>query len=122
MKRDMDLIRKLLLQLEGDSNTKQQDKDVSSYNPLTVNYHKYLIIDAKLASGTTYMTTGSGGVMEGMMTHLTWEGHDFIDSIRNDSLWMKVKDNVKKGVTTVSMETLKQVVSYVAKQMMGMHG
>lgn len=46
MKRDFELIRLLLLELEG-----EESVDLSSYTPEQVNYHKALIKEAGFAEG-----------------------------------------------------------------------
>ncbi|NBK26280.1 MAG: DUF2513 domain-containing protein, partial [Spirochaetia bacterium] len=46
MRRDMDLIRLILLDVEG-----EEKPDLSGYTQEQITYHKYLLIDADLAEG-----------------------------------------------------------------------
>jgi hypothetical protein len=53
MRRDLDLIRLILLDLEGESSV-----DLSSYSANQVNFHKALIKEGGLAEGIVSYSTG----------------------------------------------------------------
>lgn len=83
MKRDMDLIRKLFFQLEG-----EQQVDLAEYDEDKIGYHRHLLIEAGLAHGNSMHAVGQT-YPHGLCTRLTWEGYEFIDSVRDDTLWKK---------------------------------
>jgi hypothetical protein len=88
MKRDMELIRKLVLKLE-DAPTGYAPDDFnvdSEYTPEQIGYHSYLMIQAGLATGSDVTTIGSAGPI-GMVTSLTWAGHEFADAARDEKRW-----------------------------------
>jgi len=95
MKRDMDLIRELLLKLESLETRPgsiwhfmPDDTEVAipGYAPDAIEYQVRLMIQAGL------IDTGGRGTMQGFMFRsLTWEGHDFLDSIRDPEVWAKTK-------------------------------
>lgn len=95
LKRDMDLIRELLLKLEAlDTQPGSiwhfsgDDAEVSvpGYTADAIEYHAQLITKAGL------IDAGGRGSMQGFMFRsLTWEGHDFLDSIRDPEIWAKTK-------------------------------
>lgn len=95
MKRDMDLIRELLLKLEalkmrpGDVVHMMQDDDeikIPGYEPDVIEYHATLIGSAGL------IDSGTVRAMQGITFRaLTWEGHDFLDAIRDPEIWAKTK-------------------------------
>lgn len=58
MKRDMDLIRLILLKLEGKENV---NSDLAEYTKNQVNYHKALLLEAGLAEGSKPKYSMSGG-------------------------------------------------------------
>ena len=42
---------------------------------------------------------------------LTWDGNDFLDKIRDDSQWKKVKDAITKEGLPLIIETIKSVAN-----------
>lgn len=95
MKRDMDLIRELLLKLEalpmrpGSVAHIQSDAaevQVNGYDIGQIEYHLSLIEKAGL------IDTGGVNPMMGIgFRSLTWSGHDFLDSVRSPDVWDKTK-------------------------------
>src|ERR1700730_526538 len=102
MKRDMDLIRDLLIGLEADSRLDGQGWltpdatenlgviGLSEHSTQEVAYHLNLLIEAGLVRGNY----GIG--KEGMpaISKLTWQGHEFLDDIRDPSIWSKTKERL----------------------------
>ena len=88
MKRDMDLIREVLLEVEkveGWDDWKQiefKDRD-----PEEISYHVMLLAEAGLIEAKKICDGGAWLPMR-----LTWEGHEFLDAARNDTVWKKTKD------------------------------
>lgn len=95
MKRDMDLIRELLLKLEaipmrqGDVfHIMPDDAEirVEGFEPGAIEYNARLLVDAGL------IDPGTSRAMEGItFRSLTWAGHDFLDAIRDPEIWAKTK-------------------------------
>ncbi len=95
MKRDMDLIRELLLKLEslpmerGDVFIISADDEllqIPGYNGDQVDYHLSLIEEAGLID-----SAGAGSMTGYGFRRLSWSGHDFLDSIRSPEVWAKTK-------------------------------
>jgi hypothetical protein len=99
MKRDMDLIRQLMLKLEaiplqagGIYHIEPHDPEISveGYDNDTIAYHLSLIKDAGLVdSGNVNPMVGIG------YRGFTWAGHDFIDSVRDPEIWQKTEGALK---------------------------
>jgi hypothetical protein len=91
MKRDMDLIRRLLLELEEKDlgNGQWVDFDVHDGEEIKVTEHLFLLSEAGFIEGNN-LNTLSDRMFKAR--RLTWSGHDFVDSIRNDDTWRKTKD------------------------------
>lgn len=88
MKRNMDLIREILLKLEKNCNDVcyyTLDLNEFQLNREEVLGHCKLIIDRGLADGQFV----SNGVT---FRALTWEGHDFLDNSRNSTVWAAAKE------------------------------
>jgi hypothetical protein len=81
MERNKDLIKELLvyLELKTDGHTPIQAADIriSNYTTTEIVYHLHLLLDKK------YIEARIAGVSISV-TRLTYDGHDFLDTIRND--------------------------------------
>jgi len=95
MKRDMDLMRELLLKLEalpirrGGIVTITPDAEeiaVPGFDADQIDYHLSQIRQAGLIDDTGFQTTTGIG-----FRYLTPAGHDFLDSIRNPETWAKTR-------------------------------
>lgn len=97
MKRDMDLIREFLLKIEAGQSAFEflsdetaamlgttTDSGLTTEQADHQEYNFQLLIDAGLIEG---QGTGSGFYVN----RITWAGHDFLDSVRDDALWAKTK-------------------------------
>jgi len=107
MKRDFELVRKLLLHIEG------EQVELSSYTEEQILYHKALLLDAGLAEGPKphYSSRQFSEIPDQVIIRrLTWEGHDLIDAIRDEGHWQKVKDWVKEAGKILTLETLKEAI------------
>ncbi|MBX3371653.1 MAG: DUF2513 domain-containing protein [Nitrospira sp.] len=112
MKRDWDLVRKILLQLE------EQDclasDDVQGHDTRVVSYHIGLLNEAGLIkAGPTPRRTGSEQVWSA--SSLTWSGHEFLDQIRADSMWGQIKRTAREKGLDLSFD----VVCSLAKGLIG---
>jgi hypothetical protein len=96
MKRDMDLVRELLLKLESlplaagvVALVDPWDKDLAVPDKTgdEISYHLLLLRAAK------FIESPGSQPMNGGITfrRLTWEGHEFLDSIRDPEIWAKTK-------------------------------
>lgn len=106
MKRDMELIRKVLLAVQD----LQLDSPIDSYSADEVKYHKALAIEAGLIKGSVLKGVTEIPVAV-MVTSLTWTGHDLIDAIAAEANWQKVKNFLKEAGKQVTIETIKVAVA-----------
>jgi hypothetical protein len=119
MKRDMDLIRYILLDLEAEGKDDSARYTLSDYPKEAVGYHCWLLIGAGLAEGAE--DTGLGDTLpQAYLTSLTWGGHDFLDAARNETTWNKAKATVRENAGTVAFEVFKAVLIAVTKNQLGL--
>ena len=115
MKRDGDLIRKILLKVEEKDDTEaDRTFDVDGYTHEEVNYQLRLLDEAHLIDFLVIPTLEKRLWPQA----LTWAGHDFLDAIRNDSVWSKTKNTVKKA-GSVTFEILKFLAGEYLKEKLG---
>ncbi len=104
MKRNMDIIRLLLLQVEGDQNAAKQ---LETYPPHDVTYNAKLLVDAGLIEGDV----AEGNSIEELgviLNDLTWAGHDFLDAARDDTVWRRAREKFMKPTASFTFEIVKE--------------
>jgi hypothetical protein len=108
MKRDMELIRKILIAIEDHPNPQGfVPLHFDGYSDNDVSYQIKLLADHGLieASNCSSMRDFCWRAKR-----LSWDGHDFIEAIRDDTRWNKAKNWVVEAGKTVTIETLKLAV------------
>lgn len=107
MKRDWDLIRKILLSLEElpDTASSLASNEVEGYQKDDVAYHIYIMKQAGLIEAICNGTMSDGMLCIAQM--LTWEGQEFLSKIRQQSTWNKIKGVIKNKGLDLSYEALK---------------
>ncbi|HHQ4804944.1 TPA: DUF2513 domain-containing protein [Aeromonas veronii] len=124
MKRDWDSVRFLLTSLEALPNTDHYlslsdfeftDEDAA----YSTSYHIELLIEARLVEGEMRYTM-DGGPKNFLALRLTWAGHEFLDAIRNDTVWSKTKDTFAAKGLDMTFETIKAVAAASMTSMLGL--
>lgn len=112
MKRNLDTIKKILLAVEQSD---QPVQEVEGIQREDFAFHASLLIDAGFVHGTVH--NGPEGVpLIAAVTSLTWAGCEFLDNARNEAVWQKAKDFVKKAGGTASIEVFKFALDFFMKQ------
>lgn len=121
MKRNLDLIRKLLLYLEE----KPDDKVVweiefEDYSKSEVMYHFILMDQAGfLRCERTVSSSTDDRVIKVYPFSLTWEGHEFLEASRNETRWNEAKRIVKEKTGSLSFALLKTILISLSKKSLG---
>lgn len=117
MKRDMDLIRKILLKIEESNGMffVQGDPDNEDYERHC--YHIELLKEAGFLKAN--ITKADGGIYYSCsVTRLTWEGHEFLDNIRDNKVWEEVKNKISKASESVSLSIISNIANTVIMSML----
>lgn len=124
MKRDMDFVRELLLQIESADEPNladllpenANDSDRKKYQ----NHLEMLIEQAGLVTGIDASSMSGPNWLD---LKLTWNGHEFLDAVRDPEIWRKAKD----GASAVGTETIdflwqiaKAYAKHIAKEKLGL--
>ena len=120
MKRNLDLIRYILLTTE-DSDTSElrvADYITSQYSFNEVSYHITLLIEAGYMIALRADNLSSS-YPDYIVQRLTYKGHDFLDTIRNDNVFNKTKTIISSTVGTTALSLIKDVALNYAKDMLG---
>ncbi|SCY27705.1 DUF2513 domain-containing protein [Nitrosospira sp. Nsp13] len=97
MKRDFDLIREILLHVEASpANVRPYRVQFPESDQDTIDEHVELLIESGLLEGNPRHRAGAPLYvdMEVMVARLTWDGHDFLSSIQDDTIWRKAKATI----------------------------
>ncbi len=118
MKRNMDIIRDILLSIEelppgGPQHTLQIKGE---WKADEVVGHLRLVRDAGLVDGQIEFYDKDVIIA---IFGLSNEGHDLLDTIRDEQVWNKTKTEVGKVGGTVAIETLKAVAIAVTAKILG---
>lgn len=123
MKLNQDCVRDILLELEEklDLNTQLFKNDLltfSSYEKYEENDFFYTLLklteagylNAKITSGA------NNPVFSVNISSLSWEGHKFLDSVRDNEVWKQTKSIISK-FSSVSITTIENIASNVITQL-----
>ena len=122
MKRDMDLVRSILLKLEEHEHGRAPvPLVIDGYTEEQIGYHVYLMDEAGLLIALKTQSRGSTSPCAIPM-RMTWAGHDFLDAARSDTIWKAAKQRLAESVGWVSFEVFKSVLVVLAKENLGLPG
>jgi hypothetical protein len=98
-KRDMSLIRELLLEIEAGGGA----RDLDGWDDRAIRAHLRLLIEAGLLHGRV---DASGGIV---FDALTWAGHDFLAAVRQEAVWNRVRARLAEAGGGIAFDAIKQL-------------
>lgn len=117
MQRNWELIRKILLKLEEQPEASGcLDSDsIKGFPPATVAYHYSLLHQAGLIRAQDTSTCQG---FDMYAQSLTWAGHEFLDSIRNDSTWNRIKGHIADKGLSLTFDTIKAAAALLVGRLL----
>ena len=117
MKRDMDLVRKILLALEENEDDFETgwQPEIDDHSFEEICYHLEIMKEAGLLEADIEREIGSPLPII-YLRRLTWEGHEFLDSAREESLWNRAKQKTVEATGGLSLHMLKGVLLKLGEQ------
>jgi DNA-binding transcriptional ArsR family regulator len=117
MKRDMELARLILIRIEAQENYRDNIScEFEGYTDEQVHYHIMLLNEAGLVVASD---VSGGGHIEWMPDRLTWQGHEFLESARDNTIWNKAKEIMAK-TGGFAFEVAKPLLISLVKQQLGL--
>ncbi|QDU05417.1 hypothetical protein V6x_51540 [Gimesia chilikensis] len=104
----MDLFREILLQLESDR-LPFESEPIGDWDVESVVYHKRLILEAGYANGINAGTLDPGGA-EYCLTELTFNGHEFLENARSETVWAQAKRKLSDVGGTASLTVINELL------------
>lgn len=110
MKRDLDLLRDILLNVESDGkhplHGNHTDEEIAD--------HAQQLLEEDLVEGQV-VRNRQGIPSHATIIRLTSKGHDFLDATRNQSFWTKTKAYVTKNLPGWTLSLVKEVAERALK-------
>lgn len=120
MKRDLELVRKMILAIEDHpSGWAPHDLAFEGYTRAQAGYHAYLLIDSGLAKGEHFGTFGSEA-SEGAIDFLTRKGHEFAAAARDDTRRKKAEGLITEKGGNVTIDILTPVLGNLMRGAFGL--
>ena len=98
----MELIRHLLFVLAdkaGPEILKVSEIEAEGYSPTEVQYHLNLMYQAGWINGEDVRSSTSDRLIKVMPFDLTWQGHEFLEAVRDPEIWRQAKSGASKAGT-----------------------
>lgn len=128
MRRDPELIRKLLLYFELKDSlaiVEAGSLAVDGYDNKDIEYHLMLMAQAELIDYEAFKSkTNPDRLIRVMPFNLTWKGHEYLDAVRDKAVWQKAV-KASKGKTgdfifDVAFAIARQTIKAAAKKTTGL--
>ncbi|RYF44344.1 MAG: DUF2513 domain-containing protein [Cytophagaceae bacterium] len=95
MKFDKELVRNILLEVEAlDEPNGMHSIEIAEHSAKEVSYHLMLLEEAGLV---TALSVGGMNHFEWAVSRLTYQGHEFLETIRDPEVWRRTKEGVEKA-------------------------
>ena len=118
MKRDLELIRLLLLEVEKNENpTRAVDVNIQGFAAVEIAYHLKLLRDAGFIVAKDDSTETE---MKYRPKSLTWDGHEFLGATRNNSVWRQVTVKLKDAGIEAPVSVIQQLAIKALGTMVGL--
>lgn len=125
MKRDMELIRQLLFKLEKqniDANALRTIKpfeiEIEGYDVTEIKHHLIMLADSPFLKNDGFDLSGAL-----LFRGVSWEGHEIINTIRDNEIWEKTVNDIKKkgvdGVVSLIVEVAKAIAKNKLSEILG---
>ena len=105
MKRDMDLCRQILLEIEATRPGEPIEMLQAGASGNDVIEHLQLLQDAGLIEARV-----DRHFRDYSIQRLTWEGHEFLQAARDDGVWAKAKERIGSAWESVTFPLLMKVL------------
>ena len=113
MKRDLDLIRQLLLETERQEEPFEMDGlAFEGSDPARIAYHAALLAEAGLIEGIDTSTMGGSNFCVRGMTNA---GHDFLETIRDSATWQAICERLD-AAGGLPLDLVKEVALHILRE------
>lgn len=118
MKRDLDLVRDILLIAEGADGSIDDGvfSDVCS-DVRKLAFHIELMASRGLIVANVKWDGLTGIPISTEVDSVTWEGYDYLDAIRSPRVWKRAKEVIRNTLGDASLAVVKETCAIVASKL-----
>ena len=117
MRRDMDLVRSILQQVElADGPVSHGEITCDGHSEQELLWHIDLMAEHGLLDARIQRASG-GERIAAIVDGLTWEGLDLLDAMRSQRVWDRARDAIRRSVGSTTLDVVKAVCCKVASDM-----
>ncbi|MEQ8503865.1 MAG: DUF2513 domain-containing protein [Rhodospirillales bacterium] len=125
MKRDMELVRKILIDVQSRTDTIPRGLIIDGYDDAVVARHAEMLVESGLLKGNVSPRSSDTPYPTVIVQELSWEGHDFVDALETEGVWKTITSKFSAGeIASMPLSILKNVgmklAEYYAMQKLGM--
>lgn len=113
MKRDLDLLRAILIEEEDRSKSTLPGK----WTEEQICYHQALLIEAGLLRGVVHRFDGQVSLH---IDGLTWQGHEFLAATSSEPVWALVRKRLRQFGAEVSIPIIMELAKSLAREALGL--
>ena len=115
MKRDLDLVRSILIAVEKAGGPVDANDLVTKGNDYAkVSYHIMLMTNRGLLDLQSFQQDANHDVIDLQVAGITWDGQDYLDAIRDRNVWAKTRKVLADSVSSTTFGVVKQTAVMVA--------
>lgn len=118
MKRDWDLIRQVLEEVEA---VPPEGRNRFQFAEPTADRikieHALLLVDRGYIEGTPVRPSADAPQL--LRPALTWEGHELLDTIRSKALWERIKTTAREKGIELTFDAIKALAPLALKALLG---
>lgn len=117
MKRDIDVIRDIVLAVRDADGSIDE---VAGIDEKQFAFHAQLLEEAGLVTVAQFRRPREIMAESAVIYRLTWDGHDFADSIADDTIWNMVKDHLLGSSSAWTFDILREMITATIKDLLNL--
>ncbi len=121
MRRDWNTIREILLRVESLQTNKGKEcvslDGFEEKDRWKISQHAEILLEASLVVGFVDKVINNDPNYF-CFTALTWEGHEFLDSIRNDAVWAAIEKKFSDADLAMTFDLIKKMAAEISAKML----
>lgn len=119
MKLDIELCRKILqkIQNEGSVNGLENFPSIENEDNDYVFYQIKKLSEAGYVEYDTFGKDGGNSNYEYFNVDITFQGHEFLRQMLDNTIWERTKDMAKKSSMSLTFETIKAIIPFAIQSL-----
>lgn len=115
MQRDWDIVRELLLAVEAlEPGQTLPLRGFPRDRVDEINHHALLLHEAGLIDAGFFESLSEGASLN-QISRLTWEGHEFLDTIKSDTVWNMARATIQEKTGSMTFEVVKALAVQISR-------